>query len=117
MPGSKTTDTWIADLEPDLRPIAMALRRLILEACPDLTETIKWGKPVYENGGKVCYLAATKAYVSLGFFNGAELTDPDGMMEGNGKKMRHVKVRDLSVIFSQHLVSWIKDAVELNLKG
>ena len=122
MPESKTTDTWIAALEPNQRSIAMALRRLILDTCPELTETIKWGNPVYElpgfqQAGKVCYLAATKAYVSLGFFNGAELTDPEGIIEGNGKKMRHVKVRDLSATLSQHLVFWIKEAVELNLKS
>ena len=71
----------------------MALRRLILDACPDLTETKKWDNPVYEHDGKLRYPAATKSYVSLGFFyvslgffNGAELTDPEGTMDGNGKK-------------------------------
>ena len=120
MPGSKTTDTWIADLEPELRPVAIALRRLILDTWPDLTETIKWGNPVYEHGGKVCYLAATKAYVSLGFFNGAALTDAEGIaegiIEGTGKRMRHVKVRDLSAIVNQRLSAWVKEAEELNLK-
>ena len=116
MPENKTTDTWIASLEPHLRPIAVTLRRLILDACPDLSESVKWGNPVYEHNGKVCYLAATEAYVSLGFFNGAALTDPERIIEGTGKKMRHVKVRDLSAISSQHLVSWIKEAIKLNLK-
>ena len=67
-------------------PIPMALQRLILDACPDLTKTIKWGNPVYEHDGKVHYPAATKAYVSLGFLNGAELTDPEETMDGNVKK-------------------------------
>jgi len=116
MPDNKTTDTWIAAVEPHLRPIAVALRRLILDACPDLAESIKWGNPVYEHSGKVCYLATTKAYVSLGFFNGAALTDPEGIMEGTGKKMRHVKVRDLSAILNQRLSAWVKEAEEFNLK-
>jgi hypothetical protein len=40
-------------------------------------------------------MSATDGYVSLGFFNGARLTDHDGRMEGTGKRMRHVKIRAL----------------------
>ena len=65
---------------------------------PDLKESIKWGNPVYEKNGRVCYLAATEAYVSLGFFYGAALTDPGGRIEGTGVKMRHIKVRTLADI-------------------
>src|SRR6266480_7475675 len=34
-----------------------------------------------------------KAHVNVGFFRGAEIADPHGMLEGNGKFMRHVKLR------------------------
>ena len=115
MVAQKTTEAWIAGLEPPLRQIAQALRRLILDADPDLRESIKWGNPTFERGGKVCYLAATKDYVSLGFFNGAALTDRDGVIEGTGKKMRHVKVRDLSDIRGEQFSSWVRESVELNL--
>ena len=114
MAAQKTTEPWLASLQPPLRPIAESLRRLILEADPDLSESIKWGNPTFERGGKVCYLAATKAYVSLGFFNGAALTDPEGIIEGTGKKMRHVKLRVLEDIRSELLSSWVRQAVELN---
>jgi hypothetical protein len=85
-----------------------------LDADPELSESIKWGNPTFEKGSKVCYLAATKAYVSLGFFNGAALTDAEGVLEGTGKKMRHVKVRDLSHIRNELLSSWIRQAIDLN---
>ena len=114
MAAQKTTELWLASLQPPLRPIAESLRRLILETDPDLSESIKWGNPTFERVGKVCYLAATKAYVSLGFFNGAALTDPEGIIEGTGKKMRHVKVRVLEDIRSELLSSWVRQAVELN---
>ena len=114
MVAKKTTETWLASLEPPLRPIAESLRRLILDADSELSESIKWSNPTFEKGGKVCYLAATKAYVSLGFFNGAALTDPEGIIEGSGKKMRHVKVRNFSDIRSELLSSWVRQAVELN---
>ena len=39
------------------------------------------------------YANAFKAHVNVGFFRGAELADPDGLLEGTGKFMRHVKLR------------------------
>ena len=39
------------------------------------------------------YVNAFKAHVNVGFFRGAEIADPAGLLEGTGKYMRHVKVR------------------------
>ena len=39
------------------------------------------------------YVNVFKAHVSVGFFRGAEIADPHGMLEGDGKFMRHVKLR------------------------
>jgi hypothetical protein len=39
------------------------------------------------------YVNAFKAHVNVGFFHGAALTDPAGLLEGTGKYMRHVKVK------------------------
>ena len=114
MTTAKSTDSWLAGLAPPLRQIAESLRHLIIQACPSLTESIKWGNPVYEQDGKVCYLAAGKGYISLGFFNGAALSDPEGIIEGTGKRMRHVKFRELSEISQARLASWLRQAVELN---
>ena len=114
MTTQKTPESWVSALEEPLRQIAEALRRLILHADPELKESIKWGNPVYQKGGLVCYLAATKAYVSLGFFNGASLSDPDQLIEGTGKKMRHVKCRHVGEVCSRQFTAWVKEAVPLN---
>ncbi len=39
------------------------------------------------------YVNAFKSHVNVGFFRGAEIADPDGLLEGTGKFMRHVKLR------------------------
>lgn len=39
------------------------------------------------------YVNAFKAHVNVGFFRGAEIADPQGLLEGSGKFMRHVKLR------------------------
>jgi hypothetical protein len=117
METKKTTDTWLSELDPALHRIAEILRKLIMEADPELSEAIKWGNPAYEKRGLVCYLSATKGYVTLGFFNGASLTDPEGRIEGTGKNMRHIKVRSLGDIRPEQYASWVREAVALNLRG
>ncbi len=114
MAKNRTVDNWMASLEPSLRDIAEALQRVTLNTDPDLTEAIKWGNPTYEKDGKVCYLAAGNGYISLGFFNGASLSDPDGRIEGTGKKMRHVKVRSLADVNAEQIAAWVREAVALN---
>jgi hypothetical protein len=39
------------------------------------------------------YVAAFKAHANVGFYHGAGLADPGGLLEGSGKRMRHVKLR------------------------
>ena len=39
------------------------------------------------------YVNAFRAHVNVGFFRGAEIADPEGLLEGTGKFMRHVKLR------------------------
>jgi hypothetical protein len=39
------------------------------------------------------YVNAFRAHVNVGFFRGAEIADPDGLLQGTGKRMRHVKLR------------------------
>jgi hypothetical protein len=117
MSTNKNVESWMAALEPPVREMAEALRQLVLDAEPDLGESIKWGNPVYEKEGKVCHLAATKAYVALGFFNGVPLADSEGLLEGRGNKMRHVKVKRLSDIRTGQYAAWVREAVALNQRS
>ena len=82
-----------------LAPILTALRGLVEELHPDAVETasrreqtVTWGFP----GGKMtagyAYARAFRAHVNLGFFQGVSLPDPEGMLEGSGKALRHVKL-------------------------
>lgn len=118
MAASEKVDGWIASLPPHNQAIAAALRRLITEAGPKFTEAIKWGQPTYSLIGNVCYIASNddRGYVSLGFFNGASLTDPAGNVEGTGKKMRHVKVRSLDAMNEARLLAWVREAAKIDAK-
>ena len=52
------------------------LRKLIVEAAPELTEEWKWGTAVWSSNGLVCAAGAFKDHVKVNFFKGASLKDP-----------------------------------------
>ena len=56
------------------------------------------------------YVGVYKAHVNVGFFFGAELEDPTRLLEGNGKRMRHVKLKPGVEIDSSALIALIDAA-------
>jgi hypothetical protein len=65
-----------------------------MRACgDDVRELLHDGHPTACVGDAAFgYVNAFKAHVNVGFFRGAELADPAGLLEGSGKFMRHVKL-------------------------
>ena len=91
------TPTTISDFTARLghlhRPLIERLARIVENAAPEAEGTIKWGMPVYSTGRNVVYLEArSREYVSLGFFRGADLDDPEGLLEGSGSALRYIRV-------------------------
>lgn len=114
---SPEVDTYLATIEPRAREIAESLRDLIREAAPEATEGMKWGSPSYSRNGNICYIAPERSdYVKLGFYNATALSDPDGLFEGTGKKMRHLKIHTTADIQSGHIEAWVREAVQVNAK-
>jgi hypothetical protein len=65
-----------------------------MRACgDDVRELLHDGQPTACVGDAAfAYVDAFRAHVNVGFFRGAEIADPDGLLEGVGKFMRHVKL-------------------------
>ncbi len=66
------------------------------------------------------YVAVFTAHVNVGFFYGAFLADPAGLLQGSGRRMRHVKLRPGELVETAALrgliaVAWVdvKRRVEL----
>jgi hypothetical protein len=77
-------------------------RKLILEVMPGVIESVwdQQGTCSYGTGPKkmsehFCWFTFSKEHLSFGFYFGAELDDPGALLEGTGKRMRHVKIRDV----------------------
>jgi hypothetical protein len=108
-----TVDEYVAGLSPPLAAVAAAVRELIREAAPEAGESIKWAQPVYEDNGPFAYFRASSKHVTFGFWRGAELDDPRGLLEGGGEQMRHVKLASAG-IDGEALAAFVRQAVELN---
>lgn len=64
------------------------------------------------DGVAFAYVAIYSAHVNIGFFHGAELSDPEGLLQGSGKFMRHVKLKPEQVINELALFALITSAYE-----
>ncbi len=62
------------------------------------------------------YVNAFKAHVNVGFFRGAEIPDPDGLLEGTGRFMRHVKLGPERDVDAKALLKVIETAYT-DMKG
>lgn len=111
-------DEMVASFSTEVQEVTQQLRALVDDVYPDAVEVV-WGQQKnagYGVGPKkmsehFCYIAPQTTYVNLGFFYGASLTDPDGMLEGTGKALRHVKVHELNEATKSGLRSLLIEAV------
>ncbi|HEY3812439.1 MAG TPA: DUF1801 domain-containing protein [Caulobacteraceae bacterium] len=87
-------DTWFASPHDELRRLAQPWFETMRACGADVRELMHDGGPVAcVEDAAFAYVHAFKAHVNVGFFQGASLGDPAGLLEGSGKRMRHVKVR------------------------
>lgn len=104
--------------KPELRPLCQSLRRQISLLDPDFVELV-WPRLKIASFGigpkkmteHYAYISVQGSHVNLGFYQGASLTDPDGLLEGTGKKLRHIKCRDLASTHSAALLLLLRQAI------
>ena len=94
-------DAWLNERTPELGAIARKWFTQMRGCGDDVRELMHDGAPTACVGDAAFgYVNVFTAHANVGFFFGAELEDPTGLLEGTGKRMRHVKVKpgaDLNV--------------------
>jgi hypothetical protein len=104
-------DVWLNSPPDDLRSIARNWFARMRELGDDVRELMHDGCPVacvYD--APFGYVNTFRSHVNVGFFNGAWLRDPAGLLEGTGKRMRHVKLKPGFDIDSSSLTALIHAA-------
>ena len=86
-------DVWMREHSGELGRIAQRWFEVMRERGDDVRELLHDGHPTACVGDAAfAYVNAFTAHVNVGFFCGAEIDDPQGLLEGTGKFMRHVKL-------------------------
>lgn len=98
LPGAASHDPnvehWLNRQPDDLHSIARHWFARMRACGDDVRELMHDGCPVACVGDAAFgYVNVFTAHVNVGFYNGAVLDDPAGLLEGSGKRMRHVKLR------------------------
>lgn len=102
---------------PEIQELALQTRKLIYVLLTDVVEVI-WREQCIAGYGvgprkmseQYCYISVHKKHVNLGFYYGADLPDPESLLRGQGKLMRHVKITSLQQLQNPALGQLIMQA-------
>lgn len=102
-------DVWLNSPPDELRSIARRWYALMRKCGNDVRELMHDGAPTACVGDAAfAYVNTFASHVNVGFFYGVALKDPAGLLEGTGKRMRHVKLRPGIEINSAALTALIR---------
>lgn len=94
VPRDPDVDRWLRDASGDLGAIARRWFAALRDCGPEVRELMHDGYPTAcVADAAFAYVGLFTAHVNVGFFRGAELPDPAGLLLGTGRFMRHVKLR------------------------
>jgi hypothetical protein len=103
-------EAWF-DLTDPMRMVVQPWFERMRSCGPDVREALHDHMPTACVGDAAfAYVNAFTGHAAVGFFHGASLSDPSGLLEGDGKRMRHVKLRPGSDVDDASLDQLITDA-------
>ena len=111
---------FLAGYTPPVQELTLKARALVLDLFPQAVEQIDLPARMLAYGfdrtykGLVCVIMPLKSAVNLGFARGAELPDPTSLLEGTGKRARHVKLKSAADLDNRALRALIHAAVKQN---
>src|SRR6188508_2453852 len=110
-------EAWLREHPGELGAIAQRWFEVMRACGDDVRELLHDGHPTACVGDAAfAYVNAFKAHVNVGFFRGAEIADSEGLLEGTGRFMRHVKLGPESDVDATALMRLIETAYN-DMKG
>ena len=87
-------EAWFAGSSDPLRLLVAPWFERLRSLGSDVREVMHdWAPTACVGDAAFAYVAAYSKHAAIGFFQGADLPDPAGLLEGSGKRMRHIKLR------------------------
>lgn len=110
-------DAWLSGDPPELYAIARHWFTVFRHRGKDVDELLHDGCPTAcVQGAAFGYVNVFKKHVNIGFFTGAFIDDPYKLLEGTGKRMRHVKLKP-GVDFDSHALETLIERAYLDVKA
>ena len=110
-------EVWMHEHSDELGAIARRWFEVMRACGDDVRELLHDGHPTAcVADAAFGYVNAFRAHVNVGFFRGAEIADPERLLEGTGKFMRHVKLRPERDVNTAALMKLIETAYS-DMKG
>ncbi len=110
----ETVDELFPTTPAAVRAILAELRRVVRDTLPNATEIFYHGALGYgataSGFDRILYVMPQNGYANLGFFFGTDVPDPSGLLEGTGKRMRHIKIRSVLAAQNPALVPMVRAA-------
>jgi hypothetical protein len=104
-------EAWMREHAGELGALAQRWFEVMRDCGDDVRELLHDGHPTAcVADAAFAYVNAFRAHVNVGFFRGAEIADPDGLLEGTGRFMRHVKLRRENDVDARALTKLIEAA-------
>ena len=110
-------DAYIKKAAPFAQPVLLHLRELIHKGCPDVEETLKWGRPSFMHKGILCAFASFKAHCAFGFWKRSLIVGKD---KGKAQEAMYQfgRIMSLSDLPADNvLLGYVKEATRLNDEG
>ena len=87
---------YVKDENPGLRAVVARVKKMVRESVPGTKERVNaWGVPTFVAQTPFAFYMVGKKHVTFGFPFATSLPDPEGLLVGTGKNMRHVKLRGM----------------------
>lgn len=103
---------------PTSLPLIKSAHEYLIELAPDTVvvprlgeKSISYGVGIKKMSEAYCYLIPFKDYLNFGFYYGTDLDD-DGILDGTGTKMRHIKIRTLDDLKNPKLKKLVIRAIK-----
>jgi hypothetical protein len=105
-------------VEPHLRPVCNALRELIVTCHRDFVEIIwvqqcvaSFSVGAWQMSDHYVFISPQEDHVNLGFYHGVSLSDSGGLLQGNGKWLRHIEFSNVSEVKRPEIKKLIAEAI------
>jgi len=112
--------SYLASYDPHISDLTLAVREMVLDEAPEAIESVSRGYAVaigFSFTGKplkdgFCHIVTYSTHVNLGFNRGALLPDPNRVLKGTGKAIRHISIRNQGELDPPFVRRYLQAAIE-----